>query len=323
MDVLTQTGVLPLRTNEIFPDGVNLERVFADGYNTEGPAEGPDGRIFFCDITVSYRTSMTAGIIWVFDPMSRVTSVFRSPSGMASGIDFDKNGNMLVAGGADFGMRNVIRTDMATGKSTIVAGLYGGRPFNSPNDLVVDREGGIYFTDPRYLGHEPVEQPVFGVYYISVSGDVKLVLADVSKPNGIALSPDQRVLYVVEHDIRILDRRFDEVPLRDIGDMRILAYDIEKPGKVSGQRLFVDYGCEKGADGITVDCAGNVYAAVQSPTRPGIRVYDPSGTQIAEVPTPERPSNVILTRHSQTPFMYVAATKSIYRLRCSFRGAPS
>ncbi|MBR8030148.1 SMP-30/gluconolactonase/LRE family protein [Burkholderia cenocepacia] len=302
--------------NALFPKNAKLEQVFSDGFHTEGPAEAPDGRIFFCDITVSYRTSMTAGVIWVFDPRTDESSIFRSPSGMASGIAFDHEGNMLVAGGADFGMRSVISTNMKTGRSRIVAGLYGGQPLNSPNDLAVDRAGGIYFTDPRYMGHEPVQQPVFGVYYVSPFGDVRLLLADVSKPNGIALSPDQRVLYVVEHDIRILDRRHAAVAVRDIGEMRILAYDVIRPGELGNQRVFVDFGNEKGADGITVDSHGNVYAAVQSLTHPGVRVYDPAGRMIASIPIPERPSNVTITRKSAVTYMYVTATTSLYRIPC-------
>ena len=87
-----------------------------------------------------------------------------------------------------------------TGKSDIIAGLYEGKPFNSPNDLTIDEQGRIYFTDPRYVGHEPVEQPVMGVYRIDTDGSVHLVIADSGKPNGIAVSPDQKTLYVGSND---------------------------------------------------------------------------------------------------------------------------
>ena len=108
----------------------------------------------------------------------------------------------------------------------------------------------------------------------------------MSKPNGIDMSPlDQRILYAVEHDIRISDRRHGAVPTRDKGEMRILADDLED-GVAANQRVLVDYGDEKGADGIAVDNAGNIYAAVQSATRPGVRVYNPSGLLLAEIATP-------------------------------------
>ena len=300
--------------------GAALESVFDGGFYLEGPAEGPDGRIYFCDITVTYRSGMGAGNIWVFDPSSGRTEIFRSPSGMASGIKFDRQGRMVFATGADFGSRAVIRTDMATGVSHILAGLHDGRPFNAPNDLVIDRQGRIYFTDPRYIGHEPVEQPVFGVYRIDPDGSVRLVLADVSKPNGIDLSPDQRTLYVVEHDIRILDRRIAPAPLRDVGEMRILAYELQD-GWPTGGRVLVDYGAEKGADGMTVDAEGRLYAAVQSKTRPSVRVYSPDGVEIEEIPTPVTPSNCTLVRTGRGSDLYVTAGSHL--LRIGVRAAPS
>ena len=116
---------------------------------------------------------------------------------MSNGILFDARGDMIVAEGADFGGRRVTRTDMRTGKSYIMAGLYNGHPFNSPNDLTIDAKGRIFFTDPRYIGHEPIEQPVMGIYRIDLDSSVHLLAANVWLPNGIAVSPDQKTLYVV------------------------------------------------------------------------------------------------------------------------------
>jgi gluconolactonase len=264
---------------------------------------------------------MQAGIIWVFDPKANVTSVFRSPSGMASGIKFDRRGRMVVAGGADYGMRSVIRTDMISGRSQIIAASYRGRPFNAPNDLVIDSAGRIYFTDPRYFGHESVEQPVFGVYRIDEDLSVHLILADVSKPNGIDISPDGKTLYVVEHDIRVLDRRIGTAAVRDMGEMRILAYDLAD-GAATNQRVFVDFGNEKGADGIAIDSLGNVYAAVMSGSRPGIRIYSPAGRQIAEVATPEWPSNCTLVPSALGSDLYITATTSLYRISTCIAPSP-
>lgn len=300
--------------------GAKLERVFHGGNWTEGPAESPDGKVYFCDVTATFRTGMTAGIIWVFDPSSAQTRIFRSPSGMAAGIQFDANGSMVAACGADFGARAIIRTDMETGRSNIVAGLYKGRPFNSPNDLIIDRQGRIYFTDPRYLGHESIEQPVFGVYRVDGDGTVNLILADVSKPNGIALSPDERILYVVEHDIRLLDRRIENVPTRDIGEMRILRYALNSDGSAHNQEVFVDFAGEKGADGITIDADGNLYAAVQSDRYPGVRVFSAAGELLAMLPMPERPSNLALTTLHEQPFLYVTASTGLYRIRTRLPG---
>ena len=89
-----------------------------------------------------------------------------------------------------------VKTDMKTGKSVILAGLFNERPFNAPNDLVSDDMGRIYFTDPRYFGRESIEQPVDGVYRIDTDGSVHLIIANAGKPNGITISPDQKTLYV-------------------------------------------------------------------------------------------------------------------------------
>jgi gluconolactonase len=297
----------------IVKPGAKLERLFDRGFYTEGPAEGPDGRIYFCDITPTFLSDMAAGNIWAYDPSSGSTTLIRSPSGMASGIQFDQQGHMVIAGGADFGCRAIVRTDRESGRSRLLAALYNGRPFNSPNDLVIDRSGRIYFTDPRYLGHEPIEQPVFGVYRIDPDRSVHLLLADVSKPNGIDLSPDERTLYVVEHDIRILDRRIVAVAIKDMGDMRILAYSLTD-GVPADQRVLVDFGAEKGADGITIDSLGNIYAAVQSRSRPGVRVYNPQGVLIEEISVPQTPANLTISSRSNRPYLYITAQTSLYRI---------
>lgn len=157
--------------SSIVIQGSRVELIFDGAYFTEGPAVGPDGSVYFSDITVTDETDMEAGHIWRFDPATGQTSIFRSPSGMANGIIFDLGDRMIVAEGADFGGRRVTRTDMKTGRSEILAGLFNGRHFNAPNDLAIDEKGRIYFTDPRYLGHEPIEQPVQGVYRIDPDGD--------------------------------------------------------------------------------------------------------------------------------------------------------
>jgi gluconolactonase len=174
------------------PDA-DFEMLFDAGFFLESPAAAPDGSVYFSDIGYTSRSGMQAGHIWRYNPKTSSTAIFRSPSGMANGITFDLKGDMIVAEGADFGGRCIIRTDMNTGKSFIIAGLYKGRPFNSPNDLAIDNLGRIYFTDPRYLGHEPIEQPVMGIYRIDPDGLVSLLAANVWKPNGIAISPDQRL----------------------------------------------------------------------------------------------------------------------------------
>jgi gluconolactonase len=171
-------SALPLATlaaDPIVPPEAKLEKLFESKVLTEGVAVAPDGMVYFSEITFSHKSRddkgvIEAGHIWRFDPATGKTTIFRSPSGMSNGIKFDAAGNMIVAEGADFGGRRVTRTDMKTGKSYVIAGLFEGRPFNSPNDITIDEKGRIYFSDPRYLGHEPIDQPVVGVYRIDPDG---------------------------------------------------------------------------------------------------------------------------------------------------------
>ena len=308
----------------IVAPGARLEHLFGDGFFTEGPAQAPDGSVYFSDITFVKASGYQAGHIWRWDPRTRATAVFRSPSGMSNGIVFDAQGRMVVAEGAGFGGRRITRTDMKTGKSVILAGLFNGRPFNSPNDLVLDARGRIYFTDPRYSGYEPVEQPVQGVYRIDPDGRVLLIVADAGKPNGIAVSPDQATLYVAAHD----DGAFGDLPPETQaapGRMALLAYDLAPDGSAKFRRTVVDFS-PAGPDGIGVDRDGNIYCAVQG-ERQGIHVYSPAGKELAYIPTPESPTNVKFGRgggggaggpDAQT--LFITAGKSLYRIRVERTG---
>ena len=134
--------------------------------------------VYFSDITFTQRCKDSsgkfaqAGNIWKYDPRSKQATIFRSPSGMSNSMKFDAQGNLIIAEGADFGGRHLTKTDMKTGKSYILTGLYNGQPYNALNDLTIDADGRIYFTDPRYLGWEPMNQPVQAVYRLDPDGKV-------------------------------------------------------------------------------------------------------------------------------------------------------
>src|SRR5438128_3188107 len=203
--VFSSVGAIVTAAEPIVPPDAKLEKLFDGITLTEGVAVAPDGQVYFSDITFSHvskneRGEIHAGHIWNYDPKSGKTKIFRSPSGMSNGIKFDARGDMIICEGADYGGRRVIRTDMKTGKSYIIAGLFEGRPFNSPNDITIDLNGRIYFSDPRYLGHEPIEQPVQAVYRIDPDGSLHRIITDAGKPNGVCIAPDQKTLYVVSND---------------------------------------------------------------------------------------------------------------------------
>ena len=310
----------------IIPADAKLEKVFDDGVVlTEGCASAPDGTIYFSDITFSNaskdkRGFIEAGHIWKFDPKSKKASIFRSPSGMSNGIKFDAEGNMIVAEGADFGGRRVIKTDMKTGKSYILAAMFQGKPLNSPNDITIDEKGRIYFSDPRYLGHEPIEQPVQAVYRIDTDGSLHRIITDAGKPNGVCISPDQKTLYVVSHDNGNwgIERMPKDAPARK-GLMALLAYDLAADGTAKFRKILVNYAPQDGPDGLCADVEGNLYVAVRDETKPGIYVYSPAGKELGYIKT-EVPTNVGFGRGAEAKTLYITAGKSLYRIGLSKDG---
>lgn len=323
--LLASTSPLPAQ-NAIVPAGAKLEIVFDQGMVlTEGVAVAPNGMVYFSDITFSNVSRektgrLEAGHIWKFDPKSGKATVFRSPSGMSNGIKFDAEGNMIVAEGADFGGRRVIKTDMKTGKSYIIAGLFEGKPFNAPNDITIDEKGRIYFSDPRYLGHEPIEQPVQAVYRIDPDGSIHRIITDAGKCNGVVISPDQKTLYVVSNDNGTwgLERLPKTAPVRK-GLMALLAYDLAPDGTAKFRKILVDYAPQDGPDGLVCDKEGNVYVAVRDETRPGIYVYSPEGKELAYIKT-EVPTNVGFGRGDEKTTLYITAGKGLYRIRLNKEG---
>lgn len=309
----------------IVPPDANVEKLFESHVLTEGVSVAPDGMVYFSEITFSNKAidnkgAIEAGHIWKFDPTTGKTTIFRSPSGMSNGIKFDASGNMIVAEGADYGGRRVTRTDMKTGKSYIIAGKFEGRPLNAPNDITIDEQGRIYFSDPRYLGHESIDQPVMAVYRIDLDGSVHRVITDAGKPNGVAVSPDQKTLYVVSNHNGTtgLERLPADVPVRK-GNMALMAYDLAADGSAKYRKTLVDYAPFDGPDGLTVDRQGNLYVAVRAENRPGIYVYSPDGKELAYIKT-ELPTNVGFGRGADTKVLYITAGSSLFRIRLNREG---
>ena len=195
-----------LHADPVVPEDAKLEKIFDGGLVlTEGVCVAPDGMVYFSDITFTHvsrekKEPIEAGHIWKLDPKTLKATIFRSPSGMSNGLKFDADGNLLAAEGADYGGRRVTRTDMKTGKAYIIAAKYDGKPLNSPNDMTIDEKGRIYFSDPRYLGEEPIDQPVQAVYRVNTDGSIHRIITDAGKCNGVAISPDQKTMYVVSND---------------------------------------------------------------------------------------------------------------------------
>jgi gluconolactonase len=326
-------STVSLAENPIFPEGATLELLHArraklNSGLTEGPAVAPDGSIYFTDMPFGPGD----GMILRFDPKTRTVTTFTDRASKSNGLAFDLEGNLLSCDGADGGGRCVRRWDLRTGRSEVVADRYRGKRLNSPNDLVVDRKGRVYFSDPRYGGTEPRELATEAVYRIERDGTVVEVTRDVEKPNGLAISPDQGTLYVVDHNNGGNRLSPDDPPPRR-GAMKVYAFALGEDGLVKGpRRTLVDFGAENGCDGMRVDSAGNLYLASRSLARPGLLVLDPAGKELAFLPTGPTgqgglfddwkgiPSNLEFGVGEDSGWLYVTVDKTLNRVRVKTHG---
>ena len=256
----------------------------------EGPAWRADGNVFFSDIDNNR--------IMRRDP-DGVLHVYRQPSGKANGLAFDAQGRLLACEGhREGGNRRVTRTGL-DGTVTVLTDRYEGRRYNSPNDLVIDDEGRIYFTDPRYGGYgapQEVEQiddegnPVEGVYRIDPDGNVARIIShEVQRPNGIAISLDGRYLVVADNH---------NGPDAG-GNRKLWRFDLAGDGTVdpASRKEIFDWGGERGPDGICVGPEGAIYATAgfNFPSeletadihKAGVYVFTIEGERIGFHPVPE------------------------------------
>jgi gluconolactonase len=280
----------------LIPKGAKWEKLWGDGEFTEGPAYGPDACVYFSDI---------GNRIMKYDPATGKTAEYRNPSGRANGLDFDKEGRLLAAEGANTGgSRRITRTDK-DGKVTVLADKWNGKKFNSPNDLTPDARGRVYFTDPRYVGDEPREIDIEAVYRIDPDGKVTQLITDVEKPNGIIVSPDMKTLYVADSNPK--------------GKQQLVAFPLKDDGSVGAKKVLHDFGKERGIDGMSVDAKGNIWGMAGSGDKGGLYVFSPEGKQLAFVPTTETPTNCCFGGKDRK-MLYVTAGKSLYRMPVNVEG---
>jgi gluconolactonase len=280
----------------LIPKGAKWEKLWGEGEFTEGPAYGPDACVYFSDI---------GNRIMKYDPATGKTTEYRNPSGRANGLDFDKEGRLLAAEGANKGgNRRVTRTEK-DGKITILADKWNGKKLNSPNDLTTDAKGRVYFTDPRYVGDEPREIDIEAVYRIDPDGKVTQLITDVEKPNGIIIAPDMKTLYVADSNPK--------------GKQQLVAFPLKDDGSVGAKKVLFDFGKERGIDGMSVDVKGNIWGMAGSGDKGGLYVFSPEGKQLAFVPTPETPTNCCFGGKDKK-MLYVTAGKSLYRMPVNVEG---
>jgi gluconolactonase len=278
-------------------------------------AEGPvwvseGGYLLFSDVPGNkmYRWSEKDGVSVFLDPSGYAgppTKDFREPgtNGLIRGP-----GNTILA--ADHGNRAIARLDLATKQKTFLATSYGGKKFNSPNDLALASNGTIYFTDPPYglegINDSPLkEQPVNGVYRLDPNGTVTLVDGSLAFPNGVILSPDEKTLYVAQSD-----------PKRAI----IMVYDRDAAGGIGNARVFADLTDLVGEanpglpDGMAMDVDGNLFA-----TGPGgVFIFAPDGTRLGLIATGTAIANCTFGEDGRT--LFLASDHMLARVRTRTRG---
>jgi gluconolactonase len=275
-------------------DGASLRQV-GDGFGfPEGPVMLPDGYLIFSDIAND--------AIVRFSRPGR-TGVFRQPSGGANGNTLDPRGRLVTC---EAGRRRVTRTEI-DGTVTVLAARYQGKRLNAPNDIVVRADGAVYFTDPIFLGpDEPLLAPSYmaldfcGVFRIAPDGRLAVVTTELSRPNGLAFSPDESHLYVV-----------------DSADNVVSIFDVAPDGSLRNRRRWLamrDEG-EGVGDGMKVDTAGHAYV-----TGPGgVWVVAPDGTPLGILRLPVVATNVAFYGYDAR-ILFVTAPPALFVVRLAVPG---
>jgi gluconolactonase len=296
------------------PDGVASVTVATALAFTEGPAYHADGSVYFSDIENNRIMKLAA---------DNTRSVFREPSGRTNGNTFDQQGRLLHCEGSEFGPgggRRVTRTNLQTGEYEVLTERYEGARYNSPNDICVDGQGRIYFTDPCYGDRSTMEMELEGVYRIDADGSVTRISQqlDVERPNGIAVTQDSKLLYLV-----------DACPTIG-GNRKIWAFDLDEAGNPSNQRLVIDFGPGRGGDGMRLDVEGNLYiaAGIMTPrgphetadVPPGIYVVGPEGELKGRIPVYEDVLTNLAFGGDDGRTIYITAGKSLFTTRVAVPG---
>lgn len=298
-----------LAEERVFVPDSGPEELWNEGEFTEGVAVRSDGLVFFSDIP---SDPMKTGQVLVHDPATGKTRVYCEQSSKSNGLAFDSGDRLLACCGANGGNRSLCEITEG-GEVRPLVSKFEGQPFNAPNDLVVHPNGSIYFSDPHYVGTEPLKLPGMFLYrFDPKSGSVRIATKSARKPNGVELSPDGKTLYLAETDNGSIGIP-GEPPGRK-GLMQLLAFDVAGNGELSKPRILVDFGSENGIDGMAVDSTGRIFAAVRSENHFGIGVYDSAGRQLDFLKTPTLPSNCGFGAGNDAKTLYITAGGGLYRV---------
>ncbi|HEX2922089.1 MAG TPA: SMP-30/gluconolactonase/LRE family protein [Bacteroidales bacterium] len=271
---------------QLVAEGAKLEKIVEGLKFGEGPAVDKKGNIYFTD--------QPNDRIMMWDSEESKVSTFMQPSGRANGLTFDKKGNLWAACD-DKGEIWKIGPDKKVEK---VVTEYEGKRLNGPNDVFVDKKGGVYFTDPfwvrDYWTDKTQPHKIMGVYYLKPDHKtVNRVIDDFQSPNGLHITPDGKRIIVADYRGR-----------------KTWSYAINKDGSLSDKKLF----CEQGSDGLTIDANGNVYLCSR-----GVTIYNSNGEKIGNIEVPEQITNCCFGDKDMKT-LYITGQTNLYRIRMNVKG---
>jgi gluconolactonase len=278
---------------------------------TEGPTVDREGNVYFTEIMTQRIMKLGA---------DGVLSTYREHSNVANGLLIDPQGRLIACEGAEFerngfkvkGQPRVTRTDLKTGKMEILADNYQGKPLQAPNDVTIDGKGRLYFTDMAGVA----------VYRIDAPGKVARILSApaIQRPNGIQISPDDKILYLIEANGT------------EGGARMIRAFDLKPDGTTQNMRVHYNFYPGRSADGMSIDSQGNLYAsaglherrgtAETLDTKCGVYVISPAGKLLKFIPIPEDTITNNAFGGPDMKTLYITAGKTVYKVRTDIPGLP-
>jgi gluconolactonase len=264
---------------------IRVETIARDVNHAEGPIWSLDGFLLFSD-TVTDRIEKWAP--------GKGVSEFASRAGGANGNAYDEQGRLYTC---EFHERRVTRT-AKNGKMDVLASRYEGKRLNAPDDIIVRRDGNIYFTDPAFGNQQDSrELDFYGVFRVTGKGELEPVAKWTTRPNGIALSPNGRLLYVADSDAR-----------------SVHVFDLDRGGSASNDRVFIPK-IEGVPGGLRTDEKGNLYVAAKY-----LSVYSPRGELLHDIHLSQSPTNLTFGDPDFST-LYITARNAVYRVRIGVKGA--
>lgn len=275
------------QSDSIIAKGATLTKVSDKFSFTEGPTSDKNGNVYFTD--------QPNDKILKWNPFDNSITTFREPAGRANGLYVDHNGHILAA--AD--EKNQLWRIALNGKVDTLITHFENKKLNGPNDLWVDLNGGIYFTDPYYQrpywDRTAPEIKEKRVYYLSPDlKSITIAAEDFVQPNGIIGTPDGKTLYIA-----------------DIGDKKTFSFTINEDGALSNRKLFTDMG----SDGMTIDHKGNVYL-----TGDGVTVFNPQGEEIKHIAIDEDWTANVTFGGENENILFITAMGSVYTMQMRVHG---